>query len=162
MRVNAANKTYSVCRLARSKSLALGVSNRRFESFHTDQTYYLITPLKLTRWKRLFEEQEGVARHHVAAPVFQRRVSSAVEQRLDKAQADGSIPSSTTSHRAMAEWTKAAVCKTVHHRRFESDSRVQLFIFFASVAQWIRAPVYEAGGCRFESCRARHTFSVSR
>jgi hypothetical protein len=32
--------------------------------------------------------------------------------------------------------------------------------FYASVAQWIRALAYEARGCRFESCRARHVYSL--
>ena len=32
-------KVSTVCRLARSKSSALGAENRRFKSFHTDQVY---------------------------------------------------------------------------------------------------------------------------
>ena len=36
----------------------------------TTSARQITLPLKLTRWKRLFEEQEGKARHLVAAPLL--------------------------------------------------------------------------------------------
>jgi hypothetical protein len=86
-------------------------------------------------------------------------ISSVAEHSLDKRKALGSFPRSTTnSFRAMAERFNAAVCKTAI-RRFDPGSRVQLI---APVAQRIRAPVYEAGGCRFEPYRARQFQNIPR
>ena len=75
----------------------LGAS-RGFDS-RTGRQCFFYLQLKLTRWKRLSEKQEGMARHHGAAPN----------------------------------------------------------IFFASLAQWIRAPAYEVGGRTFESCMRLQT-----
>jgi hypothetical protein len=55
----------------------------------------------------------------------------------------------------LAQLVEATALEAVRSE-FESPGGYQFF--YASVAQWIRALAYEARGCRFESCRARHIF----
>jgi hypothetical protein len=61
------------------------------------------------------------------APIFySSSISSVVEHALDKREALGSFPRSTTKLRAIGKQSKPAACKTVDHRRCKSDSRVHM------------------------------------
>jgi hypothetical protein len=96
---------------------------------------------------------ESEAMHHIYVPVAQTVDTASLNLALMHVQIVPGTPHITR----LAQLVEATVLEAVQSE-FESPGGYQFF--YVSVAQWIRVLAYEARGCRFESCRARHVYSL--
>lgn len=108
------------------------------------------SPLKLTRWKRLFEEQKGVARHHVAAPILLRSISGEIT-RLST-WPDGFDPRTQRHVHWGLRRSAASPCKQCGPGSLPGDSTTIL----TGISSVGRTPHFDCGCRRFEPCIPCH------